>query len=107
MNNSECVVIFKKLEKTLKELSQLIGWNLDEKLLNECLISIQSIELLFAEKIDNSEISINKITEHMLNAFIHTDRTISRLNLLSKNDTIRSTSTPTIPLYKIFAKNNK
>lgn len=62
------------LEEMLVELTRLVGWDLDAELLEHCLDARACIAQARALPLDNTAASINQVTEHVLDADLHSQR---------------------------------
>jgi hypothetical protein len=60
-----------RLSETLSELSRLVGWDLDPDLLRACLESRTAIYRLHDVEYDDSDKSKAAVTEHLLDADVH------------------------------------
>jgi hypothetical protein len=82
-NNKQLMARIEKLEEALVELSRMAGWDLDARLLRECLEARIAINRLKAVELDDSDEAKNGATEHLFDTDLHTQAAYHMLRELA------------------------
>ena len=64
--NTSLLLLIDRLEETMTELSRMAGWSLDPNLLSACLEARLAIARLKASTWDDTDATIDHVTEHII-----------------------------------------
>jgi hypothetical protein len=82
-DQARIAAVVNDLERTLEEVTSLVGWDLDSSLLASTLHARQSIRLYREIPFDDSEEAMKRITEHLLDIDIYITGAASRFIALA------------------------